>query len=112
MTSGLGFRALPLTSQHAFLCFFLILLLVFWSVTDLYFFDNGQMLMGLSIAPTPVQEDWRPTLQRAVASSRESRVVAAGPSLPGAVPLRSVASTAAAAATVLEAILVVMVKAA
>ena len=62
---GLGFRVISLTSWYAFLCFFFILLLSFWSVTDLYFFDSGRMLMGLSIAPTLVQEVWRPTLQHA-----------------------------------------------
>ena len=80
-------------------------------MTDLYFFDSGRMLTGLSIAPTPMQEDWRPTLQRTVVSGGESRVVAAGPSLPGAASIGSVASTAAAVVTVLAAIPVVMVDA-
>ena len=56
-------------------------------------------------------EDWRPTLYCAVVSGGESRVVAAGPSLPGAAPLGSVASTAAAMATVLVGIPVVMAEA-
>ena len=43
-------------------------------------------------------------MQRAVVSDGESRVVAAGPSLPGAAPLGSVASTVVAAAMVLVAI--------
>ena len=81
-------------------------------MTDLYFFDSGQMLMGLSTAPTPVREDWRPTLQRAVVSGGESRVVAMSHSLPGAVPPGSVASTVAAVATVLAAIPVVTAEAA
>ena len=55
------------------------------------------MLTGLSVTPTSMREDWRPTLQRAVASHRESRVVAAHPSPSGAVPSQLVASTAAAA---------------
>ena len=76
-------------------------------MTDLYFFDSGRSLTGLSITPTLVQEVWRPTLHRATASDGESRVVAASPSLPGAVSPRSVASTAAMAATVLVAIPVV-----
>ena len=78
-------------------------------MTDLYFFDSGRMLMGLSIALTPVWEDWRPTLQRTVASDGESRVVAASPSLLGVVPPRSVASTAATAVSVLVVISVAMV---
>ena len=55
------------------------------------------MLTGLSIAPTSMREDWRPTLQCAVVSGGESRVVAARPSPPGAVPSQSVASMAAVA---------------
>ena len=35
------------------------------------------MLAGLSITPTPVEEDWRPTLQCAVTSGGESTVAAA-----------------------------------
>ena len=80
-------------------------------MTDLYFFDSGRMLMGLSIAPTPVREDWRPTLQRIMASGGESRVAAVGPSLPRAAPLGLVASTAAAAEMVLVAIPVVTAEA-
>ena len=57
--------------------------------------------MGLSIALTPIREDWRPTLQRAMTSGGESRVVVANPSLPGVVLPRSVASTTTAAVTVL-----------
>ena len=49
-------------------------------MTDLYFFDSGRMLTGLSIALTPMREDWRPTLQCIIASGGESRVVAVGPS--------------------------------
>ena len=51
-------------------------------------------------------------MQRAVVSGGESRVAAAGSSLPGAAPLGSVASTAAAMAMVLAAIPGVMAKAA
>ena len=76
-------------------------------MTDLYFFDSGQMLMGLSTAPTPVREDWRPTLQHIVASGGESKVVAAGPSLPGAAPLGLVTNMAVAAVMVLVVIPVV-----
>ena len=68
-------------------------------------------MSGLSIAPTPMQEDWRPTLQRTVASGGESRVVAVGPSLLGVVPLESVASTTVAAVMVLAVIPMVMAKA-
>ena len=80
-------------------------------MNDLYFLDSGRMLTGLSIAPTPVWEDWRPTLQRAMTSDGESRVVAVGPSLPGAAPLESVSSTAAAVVMVLAAIPVVTTEA-
>ena len=45
-------------------------------------------------------------MQCAAASGRESRVVAANPSLPGVVPPGSVASTVAAAVVALAAILV------
>ena len=81
-------------------------------MTDLYFFDSGWMLTVLSIAPSPVREDWRPTLQCAMASGGESRVVVAGPSLPWGALLGSVASTAVAMAMVLVVILVVMAEAA
>ena len=74
-------------------------------------FDSGQMLMGLSVAPTSIREEWRPTLHRAMMSGGESRVVAVGPSLPGAAPLGSVASTAVAAAMVLAVIPVVTAEA-
>ena len=80
-------------------------------MTDLYFFDSSRMLTRLSIAPTPMWEDWRPTLQRVVVSDGESRVVALSPSLPGAVPPRPIASTETAAATVLAAIPVVTAEA-
>ena len=81
-------------------------------MTDLYFFVSGRMLMGLNITSTPMEEDWRPTLQHAVTSGRESRVVVAGPSLLGVTPLESVASTASVAAMVLVVILVVTAEAA
>ncbi|XP_066392608.1 uncharacterized protein [Miscanthus floridulus] len=73
--------------------------------------DRGQMMMGLSIAPTPMREDWRPTLQHAVSSGGESRVAAVGPSLLGAAPLGLVASTMIATAMVLVVIPVVMAEA-
>ena len=66
-------------------------------------------MLGLSIAQTPMWEDWRPTLQRAVVSGGESMVVAADPSLLGVVPPRPLTSMAA---MVLAAIPVVMVEAA
>ena len=60
--------------------------------------------MGLSIAPTPMQEVWRPTLHRAATSGGGNSVVVAIPSLPWVVLPGSVASMAVAAATVLAAI--------
>ena len=75
------------------------------------FFDSGQILMRLSIAPPPMREEWRPTLQRVTMSGGESRVVAVRPSPTGEVPSRSVASMAAAAAEVMAAILAPMVEA-
>ena len=80
-------------------------------MTDLYFFDSGWMLTGLGIAPTPMQEVWRSTLQRVAVSGGESRVVVAVPSLLEAAPLGSVASSAAAAASVLAVIPVVTAEA-
>ena len=65
-------------------------------------------MMCLSIAPTPVQETWRPTLQHVVVSEGGSRVAAAKPSVPGVVPPRAAADKAAAVASVLAAILVPM----
>ena len=56
----------------------------------------------MSIAPTPVQEVWRPTLQRVATSEGGSGVAAARPSLPGVLPLGGY--KAAAAASVLAAI--------
>ena len=44
-------------------------------------------MLGLSIAPTPVQEHWRPTLQRVAVSEGGSRVAATKPLLSGVVPL-------------------------
>ena len=69
-------------------------------------------MTGLSIAPTPVREAWRPTLQHIAASGEGNRVVAANPSLPGVVPPGSVASTVATAASTLAAIPVPMAGAA
>ena len=62
----------------------------------------------MSIAPTPVQEIWRPTLQRVAASEGGSRVAAAKPSVPGVVPLGAAADNVTATATLLAAILVPM----
>ena len=59
----------------------------------------------MSIAPTPVQEVWRPTLQRVVVSEGGSGVAAARPSLLGVLP-PGAADKAAAVASVLAAILV------
>ena len=67
-------------------------------------FVSGRGMPGLSIAPTPVQEVWRPTLQHVAASEAGSRAAAANPSLLGVVPPRSVASTVAAVASALAAI--------
>ena len=61
-------------------------------------------MTGLSIAPTPVQETWRPTLQRTVVSNEGNRVKTAKPSLLGVVPPGSVVGTATAAASILVAI--------
>jgi len=59
---------------------------------------------GLSIAPTPVQEAWRPTLQRVAASEGGSRVAAVKPSLPGVVPPGVAADNVTAMAMLLAAI--------
>ena len=75
----------------------LISQLSFLSVTDLYFFDSGQGRMGLGIALPPMWEEWRPSLQRVMMSSGESRLEAVRPSLLGVVPSRPVASMAAVA---------------
>ena len=64
----------------------------------------------MSIAPTPVQEVWRPTLQRVVASEGGIRVAAAKPSLPGVVPTGAAADNVTAAATLLAAIPVPMAR--
>ena len=56
-------------------------------------------MTGLSIAPTPMQEAWRPTLQRVAASGGWNRVAVASPSLLGAV-----AATVTAMAVALVAI--------
>ncbi|XP_066354964.1 uncharacterized protein [Miscanthus floridulus] len=71
--------------------------------------SRGRGMPGLSIAPTPMQETWRPTLQRVAASEGGSRVAAAKPSLPGVVPPGAVADKAVAAASVLVVILVPLV---
>ena len=55
-------------------------------------------MTGLSIAPTPMQEAWRPTLQRVAVSGGGNRVAAASPSLLGAVAATAAAATAALAA--------------
>ena len=60
--------------------------------------------MGLSIAPPPVQEEWRPSLQQVAMSGGESRLAALHPSLLGVAPSPSVMSTAAVAAVVMAAI--------
>ena len=87
MATGRGFRALPLISRYAFFISFRSHSnLSFFSVTDLYFFDSGQILSGLSIAPPPVREEWRPTLQHVSTSGGESRVAAVRPSPPRATP--------------------------
>ena len=67
------------------------------SATDLYFFDSGQGLMGLGIASPPVQEEWRPSLQRVTMSGEETRLAAVRPSLLGVAPARPIVSTATAA---------------
>ena len=51
--------------------------------------------MGLSIAPPPMWEEWRPTLQRIMMSGGESRVVVVHPSSLGVVPFLLVVSMAA-----------------
>ena len=63
--------------------------------------------MGLSIASTPMQETYRPTLQHVAVSNGGSRVVAVSPSLLGAV-----ATIVTAAALTLAVILVLTVGAA
>ncbi|XP_066365354.1 uncharacterized protein [Miscanthus floridulus] len=65
---------------------------------------GGRRMPGLSIALTPVQEVWRPTLQRVVTSEGGSGVAAARPSLLGVLPPRGAADKAVAAASVLAAI--------
>ena len=77
-------------------------------MTYLYFFVSGRVMMGLSIAPTPMWEVWRPTLQRVAASSVGNRMVVVNPFLSGVVPLGSVASSVAAVASALAAIPVLM----
>ena len=77
---------------------------------DLYFFDSGQVVTGLSIAPPPMREEWRPSLQRVVTSDGENRLAAVRPSLLGVAPTWPVASTAAAAAVVMAVIPMVMVE--
>ncbi|XP_066334499.1 uncharacterized protein [Miscanthus floridulus] len=59
---------------------------------------------GLSIALTPVQEVWRPTLQRVAASEGGSGVVAARSSLPRVLPPGGAADKAVVAASVLAVI--------
>ena len=39
-----------------------ILIVEFFSVTNLRLFDSGQGLVGLGISPPLVQEEWRPSL--------------------------------------------------
>ena len=73
-------------------------------MTYLHFFVSGRAMMGLSIAPTPMQEVWRPTLQHAAVSDGGSKVVAAKPSLPGVVPSGSAVDVMAAVVSVLAAI--------
>ena len=51
--------------------------------------------MRLSIAPTPMQEAWRPTLQRVTVSGGGNRVAAASPSLLGVVAATVIAAAAA-----------------
>ena len=55
----------------------------------------------MSIAPPPVREEWRPTLQRVATSIGESRVAAVRPSPLVVVPSLLVASMAAAAVEVM-----------
>ena len=62
----------------------------------------------MSIAPTPLREDWRPTLRCVAASEWGNRVATAKPSLPGAVALGMAADNVTAAATLLAAIPVPM----
>ena len=83
---------LLLTSQLSFL-----------SANDLYLFDSGQGLMGLSIAPPPVREEWRPSLERIATSGRESRLAVVRPSPLGAVPSRLVVGSTATAVEVMVA---------
>ena len=64
-------------------------------MTYLHFFVSGRGMPGLSITPTPVQETWRPTLQR---------------SLLGVVPSGVAVDKAAVAASVLAAIPVPMAR--
>ena len=64
----------------------------------------------MSIAPTHMQETWRPTLHHVAVSGGGDKVVAANPSLPGVVPPGSVAGTVVAAAAALVAIPVLTVK--
>ena len=51
-------------------------------------FVSDRGMPGLSVALTPVQEDWRPTLQRLAVSEGGSRVAATKPLLPGVTPPR------------------------
>ena len=90
------------------LCSFLISQLSFLSATDLHLFDSGQGLVGLGIALPPMQEEWRPSLQRVMTSVGESRLVVVRPSLLGFVSSRPVVSTAAVVAAVMAMIPVVM----
>ena len=62
----------------------------------------------MSVALTPVQEIWRPTLQRVVVSEGGSRVAAAMPSLLGVVPPGVAADNVTAMAMLLAAIPVPM----
>ena len=92
---GSGFRPLPLTSPYAFFVFYLIVEFLECDLPVLFY--NGQMLTGLSIAPTPVQVEWTPSLHRATVSGGESWLVEVRPSPPVVVPSQPVISTAAVA---------------
>ena len=68
-TSGLAFRVVPLTSRYVFFVSFLSFAIEPFLECDLpAAFVSGREMSGLSIAPTPMQEVWRPTLQRVTTS--------------------------------------------
>ena len=85
LPAGRGFRALPLASRYVPM-FLLSHSGVFLVRLTYTFFDSGQILMGLSIAPPLAREEWRPSLQQVTMGGGESELVVVRPSPLGVVP--------------------------